>query len=153
MDNLSCVSSLWSISLHRLISCCDSVFGVYQANTPQQWISILDLSTRFKFDDIRHLAITQLSNYDIEPVDKIVLEHTYCIDKQWAYTSYTDLCSRRAPLSSQEAERLGIEVSMLIHQARERLEKAGRSKPNEVAKVVCNLFGLTNPTRASCNIQ
>ena len=125
-----------------------SVFGEYKADSAPQWIAILDLSTRWEFDDIRELAIKQLLEHKIEPVEKIVLEHKYNVPRQWAYEAYIYLCSRRSPLTKGEAEELGMETAIMINQARDTLDKAGRSKPKEVASVVCSLFGLTNPTNA-----
>lgn len=59
------------------------------------------------FDDIKRLDIKQLE-HKIESVEKITLEHKYKIPRQWAYDAYIDLCSRQSPLTSDEAERLGI---------------------------------------------
>jgi hypothetical protein len=129
------------------------VFGEYKADSAPEWIAILDLSTRWEFDDIRELAIKQLLEHKIEPVEKIELEHKYKITRQWAYDAYIDLCSRRPPLTSEEAERLGIETATLINQARERLEKSGRNKPKEVAKVVCHIFGNLNSANQDCCVQ
>jgi len=129
------------------------VFGVCKADTVPQWIATLDLATKWEFGDIRELAIKQLSECKIEPIDKIVFKHKYGIQRQWAYRAYIELCSRRLPLTPAEAKQLGIETSMLIAEARERLDKSGRGKPKEVAKVVCNLFRLTEPTDTPSNRQ
>lgn len=129
------------------------MFGEYKADSATEWIAILDLSTRWEFDDIRRLAIKQLAGHTIEPVQKIVLEHKYDIERQWAYEAYIDLCSRRFPLTNDEATEVGMETAILVNQARERLEKTGRSKPKEVARVVCLLFELTDPAGASCSLQ
>ena len=131
-----------------------SVFGEYKADSAPQWIAILDLSTRWEFDDIRRLAIKQLAGHKIEPIEEIVLEHKYKIPRQWAYEAYIDLCSRRSPLTKDEAEEVGMETAILINQAREKLEKTGRNKPKEVARVVCYLFELTDPADlTSCSLQ
>jgi hypothetical protein len=130
------------------------VFGEYKADSAPQWIAILDLSTRWDFDDIRRLAIKQLAGHKIDPIEKIVLEHKYKIPRRWAYGAYIELCSRRSPLTKDEAEEVGMETAILINQAREKLEKTGRNKPKEVARVVCYLFELTDPADAtSCSLQ
>lgn len=103
--------------------------------------------------DIRKLALSELNKLEIEPIEKIVLEHKYKIERQWAYTSYIELCSRRSPLTKEDAAHLGIETSTLINEARERLEKSGRSQPKLVARMVCELFDLTDPARGSCTVQ
>ena len=127
-----------------------SVFGVYKADTVPQWIATLDLATKWEFRDIRELAIKQLSECKIEPIKKIVLEHKYSIERQWAYQAYIELCSRRSPLTAVEAEQLGTETAMLIAEAREKLDKSGRGKPKEVTKVVCDLFRLNDPADTPC---
>jgi hypothetical protein len=120
------------------------VFGEYEADSASQWIVILDLSTRWEFDDIRKLAIKQLLGHEIEPVHMVELQYKYNIPRQWAYDAYIDLCSREDPLNREETERVGIEAATLVNQAREKLEKSGRRKPREVAKMVCYVFGLTD---------
>ena len=82
--------------------------------------SAMDHDTRWKFDDIRQLAIKESLGHKIESVQKIELEHKYNVQRQWAYEAYIDLCSRRSPLTSNEAKRLGIETATLVNQARER---------------------------------
>jgi len=129
------------------------VFGKYKADTAKQWVAILDLATQWEFDDIRKLAIKQLAEYKLEAVEKIELQQKYHIEKQWAYQSYVNLCSRVSPLTSNEAKRLGIHTATLINQTREKLMASGRRVPVEVEKKVCSEFELTNPEAESCSIQ
>jgi len=129
------------------------VFGEYEADSAPQWITILDLSTRWKFDDIHQLAIKELLGHKIESVQKIELEHKYNVQRQWAYEAYIDLCSRGSPLTRNEAKRLGIETATLVNQAREKLEKSGRKKTKDVARMVCYMFELTDPADATCCAQ
>jgi hypothetical protein len=75
-------------------------------------------------------------------VDKIELGQKYEIKRQWAYTSYIALCSRPHALDVIEGRQLGIETTVNIAFAREKLEKGGRGKPNEVKKIVCDIFEL-----------
>jgi hypothetical protein len=116
------------------------MFGEYKADSAPQWIAVLDLSTRWKFADIRQLAIKQLTQYKIEPVEMIVLEHKYSIERQWILDAYTVLCSRRSPLTTDKAQKLGIVTAVLINGTREKLEKSGRNNPKEAAKIVYQLF-------------
>lgn len=66
----------------------------------------------------------------------------YKIKRQWAYTSFVELCSRPHALDVIEGRQLGIETTINIAFAREKLEKWGRKKPEEVKKVVHEVFEI-----------
>lgn len=103
----------------------------------------MDLSTRWQFTDIRELAIRELGTFEMDPVEKIKLMMSYELKRQWAYTSIIALCSRPHSLDVIEARQLGIEMTVNIAFVREKLEKWGRTKPDEVKKQVCEVFKLT----------
>jgi len=126
------------------------VFGQYKADTALHWITILELSHRWDFEDIHKLAIKQLAGYKIEAVQKIALQQKYRIEKQWAYESYINLCSRGSPLTSDEAEKLGTQTTALVNQVREKLTTEGRAKPMRVTAEVCYAFGLMDPDMSCC---
>jgi len=129
------------------------VFGKYRADTAAQWITILELSNRWDFLDVHQLAIKQLAEYKTEAVKKIVLQQKHHIEKQWAYESYIELCSRQSPLTRSEADELGIQTATLVNQVREKLTAEGRAKPELVAIAVCRAFELKDPSGESCSIQ
>ncbi|KAF7326902.1 hypothetical protein MVEN_02584100 [Mycena venus] len=99
------------------------VIGQCKATTTRDWTAILDLATRWKFTDIRELAIRGA--------------------RRWAYGAYVALCSRPHALDVIEGRQLGIETTVNIAFAREKLDKWGRKKPDEVKKVVTEVFEIT----------
>jgi hypothetical protein len=111
----------------------------------EDWVAILDLTTLWEFADIKSLALRQISLLEVDPVDRIVLGHQFRVEKQWAFPAYISLCSRTNPLSVLEATKLGVATAAMIAIAREKLEGKKRSKPNEVKKVVCEVFSVEAP--------
>ncbi|KAF8070386.1 hypothetical protein FPV67DRAFT_1668243 [Lyophyllum atratum] len=118
------------------------VIGEFRAKTTQDWVAILDLSTRWKFRDIRKLSIKELAKLEIDPVEKIELMLKYEVKQQWAYSAFIALCSRADGLDVSEGQKLGVEPVIKIALVREKLEKWGRKKPDEVRKAVCEVLGL-----------
>ncbi|KAJ7041248.1 hypothetical protein C8F04DRAFT_947400 [Mycena alexandri] len=111
-----------SVRLHSSLSPTNnpsSVLGQCKATTTRDWTAILDLATRWKFVDIRELAIRSLGAFpDLDPVEKIELAHRYNIKRQWAYAAYVALCSRPAALDVIEGRQLGIETTVNVAFAR-----------------------------------
>ncbi|PCH35702.1 hypothetical protein WOLCODRAFT_50933, partial [Wolfiporia cocos MD-104 SS10] len=97
------------------------VFGAYRAKTADEWASILDMATRWDFEDIRKLAIRELQKLNISAVDKIVLARAHDIHGRWAVDAYLVLCERPDPLTIPEARRLGLETTTTIAQLREQI--------------------------------
>jgi hypothetical protein len=94
------------------------VLGQCKASTTRDWIAILDLATRWKFSDIRALAIRELGAFDMDPVEKIELLHKYNIKREWAYGAYLALCARPHALDVIEGRQLGIETTVNVAFAR-----------------------------------
>ncbi|KAJ7141838.1 hypothetical protein C8R43DRAFT_892461 [Mycena crocata] len=94
------------------------VLGQCKATTTRDWTAILDLATRWKFADIRALAIRELGAFEMDPVEKIELAHRYHIGRQWAYGAFIALCARPHALDVIEGRQLGIETTVNIAFAR-----------------------------------
>ena len=103
-----------------------SRYGAHRACTAAEWTSILSLSTRWDFTDIRTLAIREIQSLDISPIDKIVLAQEFDISGRWLLAAYTALCERAEPLSISEGTRLGLETAMRVAQLREQLRSSSR---------------------------
>ncbi|TCD65003.1 hypothetical protein EIP91_003371 [Steccherinum ochraceum] len=83
------------------------------------WIALLSISTRYVFDKIRDLAISEISTRGVlDPVRKITLAESYNIP-HWLSPAYVDLVKRPEPLSEAEAERLGLRTMVRVARARE----------------------------------
>ncbi|KAF7320977.1 hypothetical protein HMN09_00184500 [Mycena chlorophos] len=118
------------------------ILGQCQANSFPDWSAILSLATKFGVSDVRDLAIKELGKLPLEPVDKISLQQTYTIDKKWAADAFVALCTRAPALEVDEGKKLGIEMTVQVAAAREKLDKWGRKKPEEVKKVVTEVWGV-----------
>ncbi|KAJ7145915.1 hypothetical protein C8R44DRAFT_972864 [Mycena epipterygia] len=126
------------------------VIGQCLATTPGDWTAILSLATRYAFPAIRTLALRELGalsmeDKDMDPVSKIALLAKYDVPRQWAYGAFVALCARPGALELEEGRRLGVEMTVLVAGAREKLDKWGRKKPEEVKKVVAEVFEIAEP--------
>ncbi|KIY69778.1 hypothetical protein CYLTODRAFT_212527 [Cylindrobasidium torrendii FP15055 ss-10] len=119
------------------------------------WKDILDLAHRWEFGEVKKLAVRQLHSIrGIHPVDRIVLYKDYDVDEEYIIPLYAKLIVRDEPLSQRESQKLGVDTTVLIFQARERLrtqEQDGLKSPlptdvndAEVMRVVAQLFGSDN---------
>lgn len=84
------------------------------------WLVILELSTRWQFLEMRKLAIEQLQNLKMDPVEKIAIYNKYEIDRSLLLPEYKHLCTREGRMSIEEGEKVGLLTVLAIHQARER---------------------------------
>jgi hypothetical protein len=100
-------------------------FDTHKPHTPEEWTSVLHLSTRWEFDSVRRIAIRELERYPLSPIDKIRLSREFDIATPWTLKAYTELCERPEALSVQEALSLGLQVTVRISQIRERLRRSG----------------------------
>ncbi|THH32834.1 hypothetical protein EUX98_g1333 [Antrodiella citrinella] len=87
-------------------------------SSPEDWIALLSLSTRYVFDKIRDLAIQELSMKVLDPIKKIVLADRHNVP-QWLSAAYVDLCKRPEPLTEREADELGLKTVVRVARARE----------------------------------
>ncbi|KZP24179.1 hypothetical protein FIBSPDRAFT_674445, partial [Athelia psychrophila] len=85
--------------------------------TTSQWTSILHLSAKWDFENIKLLAIDNLTT-SADPVDKIVLGRRYVIT-EWLAGAYEAVCTRADPLTLEEGMKLGVEDTVRISAARQ----------------------------------
>jgi hypothetical protein len=91
--------------------------------TPQEWISVLKLSTMWEFVDIRERAIQELNllkgEMGMGSIEKI--EYARCFDlKEWLLEGYTELLKRAMTITNDEAERLGWKTAAKLLLLREQ---------------------------------
>lgn len=143
MDNVK------AIDFERLLSILyPSVVGKYSASLPE-WISILQLATRWLFDDIRALAIAELSDFKIDPVQKVAIA-LQCDIPEWLHSAYMVLCIRKNPLTLEEGRKLGVDVVTKLAYAREiyRDNNTHRNyRDEDVSLLVTDVFGTTPSTK------
>ncbi|KAI0340266.1 hypothetical protein BDW22DRAFT_1430882 [Trametopsis cervina] len=88
------------------------------------WECLLSISTRYVFDRIRDLAISEITKQMLDPVRKITLANKYNIP-HWLPTAYLDLCKRVQPITDEEAETLGLRTLVRVARARELAREQG----------------------------
>ncbi|KAJ7812026.1 hypothetical protein B0H14DRAFT_3879861 [Mycena olivaceomarginata] len=87
--------------------------------TNDEWISVLKLSTQWRFLDARNLAIEQLQRRaDLQIVERILLARQYDV-VAWLRKGYIDLARRKQCISQEEAKKIGWETAFRICEARE----------------------------------
>ncbi|KZP04075.1 hypothetical protein FIBSPDRAFT_767980, partial [Athelia psychrophila] len=85
--------------------------------TTAQWTSILHLAAKWGFENIKLLAIDNLTA-NATPIDKIVLGRRYGIT-EWLPGAYEAVCIRVDPLTLEEGMKLGVEDTVRISAARQ----------------------------------
>ncbi|PBK86875.1 hypothetical protein ARMGADRAFT_1085994 [Armillaria gallica] len=97
--------------------------SLYDASTPV-WVTILRLAYDWSFPEVKALAIRELERKTINLVERIILYQECKVDQSLLVPLFAKLCSRDDPLSTEESVRLGVETTVRIFQARERLRSS-----------------------------
>jgi hypothetical protein len=86
--------------------------------TTDQWISVLKLSTKWFFNDLRKLAISQLSSIRMDAIDRICLAKEYRV-YDWLLGAYERIVYQLvAPtyfaqtLTAEDGKKIGMEVAL-----------------------------------------
>jgi hypothetical protein len=115
------------------------------------------LANRWDFAEVKALAVRELEKITMLDTDRIVLYHTYAVDKNILIPSYAALCARDYPLTNEEGRKLGIETALLISRAREcarcKRTDSGASSPlpsdfkdDDMHSLITDLFELQENT-------
>jgi len=96
----------------------------------EEWTDLLAISTRFDFDKVRKRAIKEIENSQppVDPVTKVMLANKHDIP-QWLQASYVSLCERSEPLEEEEAEKLGLSMTVKVAKLRERYRASYGADP------------------------
>ncbi|KAG1781122.1 hypothetical protein EV702DRAFT_962710 [Suillus placidus] len=123
------------------------------SQSKDHWLVILELSTTWQFPEIKKLAVDQLQNLDIEPIEKITTYDRYQIDRSLLLPAYKLLCKRAGRMSIEEGEQLKLHTVLGIQEARERAIRSaaegGCRSPTsadaddeELEKILIDVFSL-----------
>ncbi|KAJ3820747.1 hypothetical protein F5880DRAFT_1487436 [Lentinula raphanica] len=93
----------------------------YEEAKLEDWGCILSLACRFKFPEVKKLAVRHLEKYNLDLVDRISLYQECNADEDLLIPLYAQLCSRDRTLSLIETHKLGYETAVMVFQAREQL--------------------------------
>ena len=97
---------------------------MYDEASFEDWETILQLSHRWIFPEVKSLAIRELQKQTMTPVKRIVLYHNFEVDRNLLIPEYAALCEREHPLTLEEGLELGMETTLMVAWGRE----AARSK-------------------------
>lgn len=101
--------------------------GMYRSpkDSLSQWITLLSVATRFRFDRLRAQAIRAIdeSATPLDPVDKVVLATKFDVPA-WLAPAFVALCQRPKCLEEWEAEKIGLKRTVQLARAREEYRDA-----------------------------
>lgn len=104
-----------------------STYSLYDAGI-EDWNCILSLANKWNFEEVKELAVRELhKKKELSIVERMALYERYKVNKRHLVPLYAALCQRDYPLTLDEATILGLESTILVNTARERL----RSKPSD----------------------
>ena len=84
-----------------------------------EWISVLDLSTKWYFVEFRRLAIAKITTLCGDVVEKIRLGKEYKV-YSWLLFGYEQLARRTEKISDDEAKIIGFLTTIFIYGVREK---------------------------------
>jgi len=93
-------------------------YSLYDASV-EEWTSILKLAHQWNFVEVKALAIRELENLRIPPLQKIVLYQKYAVDRNLLRPSLTALTIRDEPITIDEGREMTLETSLELAKARE----------------------------------
>jgi hypothetical protein len=103
---------------HQLILNNIRKYSLYDA-TVEEWTSILKLAHTWDFVGVKDLALRELERLVIPPLRKIVIYHSYAIDRRLLLAAYMAFAVRDEPISIEEGQELGLETALQLARARE----------------------------------
>ncbi|KAJ8586626.1 hypothetical protein M405DRAFT_743285, partial [Rhizopogon salebrosus TDB-379] len=127
---------------------------MYDEQSKDHWVTILDLATRWKFPNVRDLAVRQLQKLDMKPVERIITYYKYNLDQTLLLPAFTLLC-KQSSRSVEDGEQLGMPTVLKISEARESAQRVaaeqGCSSPTsadvadeEIAEILRGVFGMSS---------
>jgi hypothetical protein len=120
----------------------------------EKWLTILRVATRWRFHEIRKLAIRHLEEMAFQPIEKISIYKEYDVDHELLLPAYVSLCRSPTLPSPAEGKILTLETVLKIASAREQVLQTASERgyktplsasvPDDVVNtIVAELFGLT----------
>ncbi|KAJ7163066.1 hypothetical protein C8R46DRAFT_903664 [Mycena filopes] len=87
-------------------------YSEHECKTAEEWTSVLNVAAAAGMQDIRRLAIKQLTPL-ASPIEKIALGHRYDV-KEWLGPAYLALAMRKEPISGIEGAKIGVEALVRV---------------------------------------
>ena len=93
-------------------------YSLYHA-TVEEWTSIVKLAHQWEFLGVKELAVRELEQLTIPPLQKIVIYHSYALDRHLLQAAYMAFATRDESITIEEGQELGLETSLQLARARE----------------------------------
>jgi len=104
-----------------------SKHSIYDTSV-ENWRDILNLADKWKFPEVKELAVRELQKkMDLDVVSKVALYQHYDVDPRHLIPLYAQLCERPDSLTREEAKVLGLDATVLISATRQTL----RARPSD----------------------
>lgn len=131
-------------------------YSLYDADV-EEWTSILKLAHLWEFTGVKTLALRELEGLDIPPLKKIIMYHSYEVDRDLLQAAYIAMTVRPEPITIEEGRELGLETALQIARARELARASGGKKssspinlaPTELDVLIRDLFQLPSTDETS----
>ncbi|KAI9511475.1 hypothetical protein F5148DRAFT_325776 [Russula earlei] len=101
-------------------------YSIYNGSI-DKWISILKLAHKWDFIEVKALAVRELQNLQIPPIQKVALYQTYSIDRNLLQPAFTALTTRDEPITIEEGREITLETALRLAKARELARALGSS--------------------------
>jgi len=82
------------------------------------WCNLLSISHRYECERARERSINEINKFRL-PVDKIAMAKKFGVE-EWLVPNCVALVEREAPLTHVEAMKLGLDMTVLLSEAREK---------------------------------
>ena len=100
-----------------------------------EWLSVLKLAKMWYFVDIHALAVDQITNRPMDPLERIILAKEYYVTK-WLQDAYVELAQRTLAPSVEEIGRIGYSSGTLVFHAREKRITGSRGSVESLVQTV-----------------
>ncbi|KAI0067634.1 hypothetical protein BV25DRAFT_842250 [Artomyces pyxidatus] len=127
--------------------------SIYSDATVEHWSRILDLANKWGFAEVRSLAVRELEQLPMGPVEKIEFYQKYSLDPNFLVDAFAALTLRDDSISFDEGKKIGLQTTIQIAKAREvsrgqELSDGSRSpspvkvRGNDLESLIHHVFGL-----------
>ncbi|RXW20431.1 hypothetical protein EST38_g5418 [Candolleomyces aberdarensis] len=104
-----------------------------------EWLSVLKLSTRWLFNDLRTMAIEELSWLNLDPIERIQLGKEFNVEA-WLLSGCCDLVSRESVISIEDAEKISWKVAINLYIIRDGVKTDPLAGAHAIDDQVRNAF-------------
>ncbi|RXW11801.1 hypothetical protein EST38_g14054 [Candolleomyces aberdarensis] len=130
----------------------DMVTGAYTL-TKDEWIGVLNLSTRWQMDMMREFAIAKLSNLSLSPVEKVTLARDHKVAK-WLQEGLNEILTQEDTLEPVELKsHLGLETAFRLVWIQNQSFKRPQISMDDPEAMYVHLMSVQNLRCKHCSNQ